>query len=67
MTFAELVLFVAGMALLVRLMRPLQRRLETRLYRLFLSRRPRVQRQIIDITEYEKKDDSDDTDRFPLA
>jgi hypothetical protein len=62
MTFAEIFLFVAGIALLFRFLRPLQRRLETRLYRFFLSRRPPARHQIIDITEYEKKDDSDDRD-----
>ena len=57
MTFAELFLFVAGVALLFRLLRPLRRRLESRIYRFFLSRRPRAIRHIIDITEYHKKDD----------
>ena len=56
MTFAELFLFIAGVALLFRLLRPLQRRLEARLYR-FLSRGPRDSGQIIDITEYDKKED----------
>jgi hypothetical protein len=57
MTFAELFLFVAGVALLFRLLRPLQRRLEARLYRALSSRRPRTSRHIIDITEYDKKED----------
>lgn len=57
MTFAELALFVAGVALLLRLLRPLQRRLEARLYRSFLSRRPRTIRHVIDITDYDKKED----------
>jgi hypothetical protein len=57
MTFAELLLFVAGVALLCRLLRPLQRRLEARLYRFFLSRRPRASHHIIDITEYDKEED----------
>jgi hypothetical protein len=57
MTFAEFLLFLAGVALLFRLLRPLQRRLEARLYRFFLSRRPGASRRVIDITDYEKKED----------
>jgi hypothetical protein len=57
MTFAELFLFLAGVALLFRLLRPLQRRLEARLYRYFLSRRPGASRHIIDVTDYDKKAD----------
>ena len=57
MTFAEVVLFLALVALLFRLLRPLQRRLEARLYVFFLSRRPGANRHIIDITEYDKKED----------
>ena len=56
MTFAEIFLFVAGVAVLFRLLRPLQRRLEARLYR-SLSTRPRPTPQIIDITEHDKKED----------
>lgn len=57
LTFAELVLFFAGVALLLRLLRPLRRRLEARIYRLCVSRRPRALRHVIDITESHKKDD----------
>jgi hypothetical protein len=62
MTFAEIVLFVSGVALLVRLLRPLQRRLEARLFRFFVSRRGDASGQVIDITEYAKKEDRDGTD-----
>lgn len=57
MTFAELVVFLVGVGVLFRLLRPFQRRLEARLYRFFLSRKPRVHRHIIDIADYDKKDD----------
>jgi len=57
MTFAELFLFVAGVALLFRLLRPLARHLEARLYRFFLSKRPRATRHIIDVTRYNREDD----------
>ena len=56
MTFAELLLFVVGVVALVRLLRPLQRRLETYFRRAFRSTRPRAPYPIIDITEYDKKD-----------
>jgi hypothetical protein len=57
MTFAELVLFVAAVAVLFRLLRPLQRRLEARLYLFFLARGSRANRHVIDITGYDKKED----------
>lgn len=62
MTFAEIILFGAGVAVLFRLLRSLQRRLEARLFRVFLSQRPGASRHIIDITEYDKKEDYDGTD-----
>jgi hypothetical protein len=63
MTFAEIVLFVSGVALLVRLLRPLQRRLEARLFRFFVSRRwGGASDQVIDVTEYAKKEGRDGTD-----
>jgi hypothetical protein len=57
MTFAEILLSMVVVALLFRVLRPIQRRLEARLYHFFRSRGPRARDQvIIDITDYNKKD-----------
>jgi hypothetical protein len=57
MTFAEMLLSIVAVALLFRVLRPLQRRLETRLYHVFRSRGPQARDPvIIDITDYNKKD-----------
>ena len=57
MTFAELVLALAAGALLVLVMRPLQRRLERRLTHFFRSRSSGRGKPVIDITDFSKKKD----------
>lgn len=51
MTFAEMILFVAGGAGIYFLLRPLQRRLESRLIRT-LRRRPHGHLPPIDVTDF---------------
>ena len=66
MTFAELLLLVAGGTVLYRLLTPLQRRLERHLMKRFFSRHPRVWEPPIDITDFtshasrRKEDDTDE-------
>ena len=56
MTLAEILLFIGAIALLYRLMRPLQRRLESLCYKFFRSKSRHKEKPIIDITDYSKKD-----------
>ena len=55
MTFAELIILVAVGAALCFLMRPIQRRLESRFYKFFRSRSRHSGKSVIDITDYSKK------------
>jgi hypothetical protein len=57
MTFAECFLFAAGVALLLRLLRPLRVRLESYIYRFLIPKRPHPIHHIIDITKSHKKED----------
>jgi hypothetical protein len=52
MTFAEIILLIAGVAGIYFLLRPLQRRLEIYLIRKFFARRPRLHRPSIDVTDF---------------
>jgi hypothetical protein len=56
MTFAEIAIFIAVGAALYLGMAPLRRRLEFRLYK-FLAGKRKGSRQVIDITDYTKKND----------
>jgi hypothetical protein len=58
MTFAEIILFVAVLAILCVLMIPLQRYLEVRLRKIFRSMSRSKDKPVIDITDYQKKDKS---------
>jgi hypothetical protein len=55
MTFAEIIVLIAVVAVLYFFMIPLQRRLESSLYRFFRSTRNQTGKPVIDITEYSKK------------
>jgi hypothetical protein len=52
MTFAEIVLLVAGGIGVYFVLRPLQRWLEAYLLRRFFARRPRLRRPTIDVTDF---------------
>jgi hypothetical protein len=52
MTFAEIVLLVAGVVGIYFLLRPLQRWLEVYLTRRFFAHRPRLRRPPIDVTDF---------------
>ena len=56
MTFAEIVIFILIGAAIFFLLSPLQKWLEVHLYRFFRSKRKSDPGQIIDITDYTKKD-----------
>jgi hypothetical protein len=52
MTFAEIILLVAGGIGIYFVLRPLQRRLEIYLLRRFFARHPRPRRPTIDVTDF---------------
>jgi hypothetical protein len=52
MTFAEIILLVAGGMGIYFVLRPLQRWLEVYLLGKFFARRPRLHRPTIDVTEF---------------
>jgi hypothetical protein len=52
MTFAEIILLVAGGVGIYFVLRPLQRWLEAYLLGKFFARHPRVRRPTIDVTEF---------------
>ena len=55
MTFAELFILIATVAVLCFFMTPLQRVLESRLYKFFRSKNRQAGKPVIDITDYSKK------------
>ncbi len=62
MTFAELVLFGVALAGLIRLLRPVEHRLERVFRRALKPARRASSRPIIDITDYSTKDHDHDAD-----
>ena len=58
MTFAEMLLLIAGGTGIYFLLRPLQRWLEAYLIRRFAVRRPRLRRPKIDVTDFTSYDSS---------
>jgi len=64
MTFAEILLLVAGVSGVYVLLAPLRRRLERFLVRAFVTRHPRPHRHTFDVTDFtsydiRRKDDID--------
>ena len=58
MTFAEIVVFVLLVTVIGFIFSPLQKRLETRIYKMLRNKRSGPGR-IVDITDYTKKDKPD--------
>ena len=52
MTFAEISLLILGGAGIYFLLTPIQRRLETYLFRKLFTRHPRLRRPVIDVTDF---------------
>lgn len=65
MTFAEILLLVAGGTGIYLLLRPLQRRLESWLRRRFLTRPSRVRPPLIDVNEFRSDETGGKRDRHP--
>lgn len=58
MTFAEMLFFLGALILVYALLTPLQRHLESRLRKFFRSFQKQKDKPVIDITDYQKKDNN---------
>lgn len=56
MTFAEILVLLGIVAALCFLMRPLQRFIEARLYKIFKKKQKHEGKSVIDITDYSNRD-----------
>jgi predicted PurR-regulated permease PerM len=59
MTFAEITILVVVASVIYLVLKPLQQRLEKRLYIFFRSKFKGKSKTVIDITDYSKKKDPD--------